>query len=124
VREVCLGAYAHQDVPFEKLVEALQPERDLGRSPLFQANLIMQNVPREELELEGVRLEGTGYGETRTAKFDLTLAFTDAGSALIGGVEYSRDLFEPETIERLIGHYQNVLSEILEPERPIYSFSR
>ena len=111
VRDVCLGAYAHQDLPFEKLVEELQPERNLNRSPLFQVNLVVQNAPGEELELEGLRLSGGG-GEIQTAKFDLTVSITDAGRALLGLVEYSRDLFVNTTIDRLMSHYINVLSGI------------
>jgi len=123
VREVCLGAYAHQDVPFEKLVEELQPERDLTRSPFFQAKLILQNAPRERLELEGVRLSNSG-GEVETTRLDLTMAIMDAGRDLVGAVTYSRDLFEAETIERLMNHYMNVLRRVAEEsERPICSLS-
>jgi amino acid adenylation domain-containing protein/non-ribosomal peptide synthase protein (TIGR01720 family) len=113
VREVCLGAYAHQDVPFEKLVEELRPERDLSRSPLFQTKLILQNAPGEDLALEGMRLSIVG-GEAKTARFDLTVAITDAGRDLYGVVEYSRDLYEEGTIERLMDHYKNVLSGVAE----------
>jgi amino acid adenylation domain-containing protein/non-ribosomal peptide synthase protein (TIGR01720 family) len=125
VREVCLEAYAHQDVPFEKLVEELQPERDLSRSPLFQAKLILQNAPREGLELKGVKLSGVGgeaqsVNEMQTARFDLTMAFTDYGRSLGGIVEYSRDLFERSTIERLMSHFRNVLAEMTTAiDRPI-----
>ena len=105
-----LGAYAHQDVPFEKLVEELQPERDLSRSPLFQVKLILQNAPREELELGGDEAERHGGGEVQTAKFDLTMA-SRIGSDLVGVVNYSRDLFEDETIERLMSHYMNALRD-------------
>ena len=115
VREVCLGAYAHQDVPFEKLVEELQPERDLSRSPLFQAKLILQNAPGEGLELEGVRLSGGG-GEVETTRLDLTVAMTEVGGGLVGDVNYSRDLFEAGTIERLMSHYVNVLRGIVNEE--------
>jgi len=113
VRDVCLEAYAHQDVPFEKLVEELQPERDLSRSPLFQVKLVAQNAPREEIELEELRLSG-GVGEMRTARFDLTVGVTDGGHALFGTMEYSLDLFEEGTIERLISHYMNALKGIVE----------
>jgi amino acid adenylation domain-containing protein len=123
VREVCLGAYAHQDVPFEKLVEELQPERNLGRSPLFQVKLILQNAPGEELELEGLKLSRY-TGEIPTARFDLTLSLTDAGGDLVGFVEYSRDLFEDETVERLMSHYRNLLEGIVEEdERPVSELS-
>src|SRR5262245_40502762 len=93
VREVCLEAYAHQDVPFEKLVEELQPERDLGRSPLFQAKLIWQNAPEGELDLAGMRLGGGGRelqmaSEMETARFDLTVAIMDGGGDLFGIVSY------------------------------------
>src|SRR5262249_24092648 len=124
VREVCLGAYAHQDVPFEKLVEELEPERDLSRSPLFQAKLILQNVPRETAGLKGSMLSSIDI-EVDTARFDLTVSIMDAGRDLIGEVNYSRDLFEEETIERLISHYTNVLRGIVsghfrdDSERPI-----
>src|SRR5262249_5151558 len=90
VREVCLGAYAHQDVPFEKLVEELQPERDLSRSPLFQAKLIWQNAPREGLELGDTRLSSLGGVEVQTTRSDLTVSIADAGRDLVGAVNYSR----------------------------------
>src|SRR6266542_2869461 len=124
VKEVCLGAYGRQELPFEKLVEELQPERDLSRSQLFQVKLILQNAPREELELEGLRLLGMSGGEAQTSRFDLTLAFMDAGPELVGAVDYNSDLFEAETIERLIGHYKNVMGAIAENrERPISEIS-
>jgi non-ribosomal peptide synthetase component F len=119
VREACLGAYANQDVPFEKLVEELQPERDLSRAPLFQVKLVLQNAPSEALELGELRVSRGDDAlrvaiETRTAKFDLTLVIADTGDDLAGMVEYSQDLFEAETIERLIGHYLNALRGIAE----------
>ena len=118
VRGVCLGAYAHQDVPFEKLVEELQPERDLGRSPFFQAKLIWQNAPGRGVEQGDMKLS-SGDGEVR-ARVDLTLSVADTGSNLVGAVTYSRDLFEEQTIERLMSHYLNVLRGIVESEgRPV-----
>src|SRR5262249_54999152 len=117
-------AYAHQDVPFEKLVEELQPERDLSRSPLFQAKLILQNMPGAELELEGLRLLSLGEYELETARFDLTVAIDDEDGALAGMVGYSLDLFEAGTIERLVSHYANVLKGIVEGiERPVSELS-
>src|SRR5262245_19228605 len=130
VREVCLGAYGHQDLPFEKLVEELRPERDLSRSPLFQVKLIWQNAAGERLRTEDRSL-GSGrsgmesVSEMQTARFDLTVAITDlgidGGQELVGTVNYSRDLFEEETIERLMRHYMNVLRGIVQEgiERPI-----
>ena len=73
VREVCLGAYAHQELPFEKLVEELQPERSLSHTPLFQVMLVLQNAPAEALALPGLRLSRLEVGD-ETAKFDLTLS--------------------------------------------------
>ena len=128
VREACLGAYSHQNVPFEKLVEELRPERDLGRSPLFQVKLGMQNLPREELKLEGLTLS-IGDGEMTTTRLDLTVAIMDTGRDLVGIVEYSRDLFEEQTITRLVSHYTNVLREIAlgslrrDSEKPISEIS-
>ena len=129
VRDVCLGAYAHQDVPFEKLVEELQPERDSSRAPLFQTKLILQNAPIERVGPRGLKLSGAGVealmeSEAQTARFDLTVAITDAGSELVGLVNYSRELFEAETIERLMSHYLNLLKGIVEyGDRPISELS-
>jgi amino acid adenylation domain-containing protein len=123
VREVCLGAYAHQNLPFEKLVEELQPERNLRRSPLFQAKLILQNTPRIILELKGARLKSLLESEAHTAGVDLAVAITDTGRDLVGTVGYSRDLFDAETIERLISHYANVLRGIVDCERPVCELS-
>jgi amino acid adenylation domain-containing protein len=119
VREVCLGAYAHQDAPFEKLVEELQPERDLSRSPLFQAKLIWQSARRESMELGDLKLEGGG-GDPQKARFDLTVGIVDDGHSLIGMMNFNRDIFEEDTIDRLIRHYKIALGMLADAfDRPI-----
>jgi len=117
VREVTLGAYAHQDVPFEKLVEELQPERSLSHTPLFQVMFIFQNAPVEPLQLSNLSLEPlTSYGGS--VKFDLVLTMQEAEQGLKGTVEYSADLFDAETIERMIHHFKKVLQGFTtNPER-------
>ena len=116
VKEVCLGAYAHQDVPFEKLVEELQPERDLSRSPLFQVKLVLQNVPQESLRLGGLQLSRVEV-ERETAKFDLMLTLAE-GDGLSGVLEFNTDLFDSERMERLLQHFEVLLQGIIaEPQR-------
>jgi amino acid adenylation domain-containing protein len=117
VREVTLGAYAHPDIPFEQLVEELQPERDMSRTPIFQVALAMQNVPHHKLELRGLTLrsEPTDSG---TAKFDLTLFITEQGAGLRAAMEYCTDLFDAGTIDRLLGHFRVLLDGIVgDPDR-------
>ncbi|HEY6802400.1 MAG TPA: non-ribosomal peptide synthase/polyketide synthase [Pyrinomonadaceae bacterium] len=111
VKEVCLGAYAHQDVPFEKLVEELQPERDLGRAPLFQVKLVLQNAPAAILELPELRLSGLGAA-TAMARFELMLTLTETEQGMVGSWSYSRDLFDETTIARLTRHYERVLQTV------------
>jgi amino acid adenylation domain-containing protein len=109
VREVTLGAYAHQDMPFDRLVDELQAERDPSRNPLFQVMFIFQNNPMPALEMGALALEPIEVSETTTA-FDITLALSESpGGQLAGSVRYSTDLFDAATIERLIGHYQTLL---------------
>ena len=117
VREVCLGAYAHQDIPFERLVEQLQPERSLSHSPLFQVMFTLQNAPGEALDLPELRLSRVST-ETRTAKFDLTLSLSEASDSLAGAIEYNTDLFDEETISRMLGHFHHLLTAIAaDPQR-------
>jgi hypothetical protein len=111
-REVCLGAYAHQGLPFEKLVEELQPERTLSHSPIFQVSFALQNAPKEGLRFEGLKL-GMAELETGVAKFDILLGLLETGRGLLGGVEYNTDLFDVATIERLMGHYANLLASVV-----------
>ncbi len=119
VREVCLGAYAHQEVPFEKIVEELQPERELSYTPVFQVMLILQNAPVADVQLPGLRLSQV-EGESRTAKFDLTLSLAEAGKEIVGGLEYNADLFDEATVARLAGHFQTLVAAIVaHPERGI-----
>ncbi|MFP2912261.1 amino acid adenylation domain-containing protein, partial [Pyxidicoccus sp. 3LFB2] len=103
VRDVTLGAYAHQEVPFEKLVEELQPERDMSRSPLFQVLFTLQNAPHAEIALPGLRMEAAGTAGS-TSKFDLTLAMGETAQGLSAVLEFNTDLFEKKTAERLLGH--------------------
>ncbi|WP_223636166.1 non-ribosomal peptide synthetase [Corallococcus sp. EGB] len=117
VRDVALGAYAHQDVPFEKLVEALKPERDPRRPPLFQVMLAYQNAPMPETLSTGLKLQPL---EPRggTAKFDLTLALNDTAGGLKGLLEYNTDLFDAATASHMVGHLRVLLDSALHaPER-------
>ncbi|HYO16637.1 MAG TPA: non-ribosomal peptide synthase/polyketide synthase [Thermoanaerobaculia bacterium] len=108
VREGALDAWAHQDVPFERLVEALQPVRDPSRTPLFQVMLALQNAPAVALEMPGLALEPLEI-ESRTAKFDLTLSIVEQAGALTGSLEINLDLFDPATAERMVRHLRNLL---------------
>jgi amino acid adenylation domain-containing protein len=120
VRETTLGAYAHQDVPFEKLVEVLSPERDPSRSPLFQVMFILQNAPAGHLKLGSARLEPMAV-DTGTAKFELTLSLEEAADGTVSGYwEYNSELFDVATIERMTGHYVRLLQAALaDPARPV-----
>ena len=119
VRSVALDAYAHQDLPFEKLVERLQPERDLSRSPLFQVWFALQNAPRAEFKLAGLDLRSLEV-HNGTSKFDLGLFVVEKPDGLSCMVEYSTDLFDESTIERLLGHFRTLLEAIAaNPDQPI-----
>ena len=113
VRETTLQAYEHQDVPFEQIVEALQPQRSLSYSPLFQVMFVWQNTPISEIKLPGVTWNNLAI-ESTVAKFDLTLWMTDTTNGLVGEWEYNTDLFDGSTIERMAGHFDNLLSAIVE----------
>jgi amino acid adenylation domain-containing protein len=113
VREVALEAYAHQDAPFERLVEELLPNRDLHHTPLFQVMFALQNAPMQALELPELMLSPLDV-DSRTAKFDLTLLMMEeADGRLTGSLEYNTDLFEEPTIMRMIGHFQTLLQGIV-----------
>ncbi|HZN09468.1 MAG TPA: condensation domain-containing protein, partial [Pyrinomonadaceae bacterium] len=109
VRETSLGAYMHQELPFEELIKSLQPERDLSRSPLFQVMFTYQNLTRSEVELPGLKLTPLPT-ESPTAKFDLTLLITETEDRLQATLEYNRNLFEPATANRLLQRYERLLS--------------
>ncbi|HEY2740284.1 MAG TPA: amino acid adenylation domain-containing protein, partial [Thermoanaerobaculia bacterium] len=113
-----LDAFAHQDLPFEKLVEELAPERSMAHTPLFQAAFVLQNAPMGDLALSGLRLTPLMH-EEKTTKFDLDLLVVQ-GERLSGNLIYSVDLFDRSTIERLAGHLERLLeSAVLSPERPL-----
>jgi amino acid adenylation domain-containing protein len=109
VREVALGAYAYQAVPFERLVEELKPRRDRSRNPLFQAMLALQSGLTGQLRLPGLAVQPQPL-HTGTAKFDLTLALAEADGLLAGGVEYAADLFDAATVRRMVGQLGNLLT--------------
>ncbi|MGW6240423.1 non-ribosomal peptide synthase/polyketide synthase [Streptomyces sp. NPDC055094] len=105
VRETTLAAFAHQDVPFSRLVEELDPERDPSRTPLVQAAVTLQNAPRETFALPGLRVEET-LPPVETAQFDLNIEFEPVpGGGLFAVVSYSTDLFDAGTVGRMVGHW-------------------
>ena len=113
VREITLEAYAHQNVPFEQLVEELKPVRDTSHTPLFQVMFILQNAPvpsraQHDLQVDFLRIDNG------TSKFDLTMSMTEAPDGLRTVAEYKTDLFDASTIERMLGHYQALLEGIVQ----------
>jgi amino acid adenylation domain-containing protein len=112
VREVAIGAFDHQDLPFEKLVEELQPKRVGDRNPLFQVMFALQNAPHPTPRLPGLTLRRVPR-RTATSKFDLTLDARETAQGLVAQLEYSTDLFEEGTIRRMLGHLEVLLEGVL-----------
>jgi amino acid adenylation domain-containing protein len=120
VREVALGAYAHQDLPFERLVEELQPRRDLSRTPLFQVLFVFQNIALEVYRLPELNISFV-EPDTGTSKFDLTLSMMERGGSLAMRLEYNTDIFEAATIKRMLRHMENLLQSIVtDPNQKLY----
>ena len=111
VRETALAAYAHQDVPFELVVDALRPARELSYNPLFQIMFALQNMPPINLDVPGLQLRPLDLGRA-TAMFDLSLAIEETRTGLRGTLEYATELFEQTTITRLLGHFTTLLAGI------------
>jgi amino acid adenylation domain-containing protein len=119
VREMALDAYANQHLPFEKLVEALQPNRDISHPPLFQVLFDYNNVPMPQLELPDLTVSQV-YLDAGTAKFDLSLELTESVNEIRGFLEYSSDLFTPAMIQRMSEHFQCLLEGIvLNPDQSV-----
>ena len=111
VREMALGAYGNQDVPFERLVQEVQPNGNRSQNPLFQVMFALQNAPLSEVVLPGVTLSFVEY-ENKTARFDISLSMTEEADHLTGMLEYNTDLFDRETIVRMIRHFENLLTSV------------
>ncbi|MDO8052401.1 condensation domain-containing protein, partial [Janthinobacterium sp. SUN211] len=119
VKAATLDAYAHQDVPFEQVVEHLAPARNASHSPLFQVMLVLQNTPAGKLDLPGLALRPMGV-EQQVAKFDLTLTLVEAEDGLGGNFEYNTDLFDRATVERMAEHLQTLLMAVIaNPQAPV-----
>ncbi|MBG1258891.1 non-ribosomal peptide synthetase [Nostoc commune] len=119
VRETTWQAYDHQDIPFEKLVEVLQPERDLSFNPLFQVKFRLENAPTEKLQLPGLTLTPINRTEA-SAKLDLSLDMYETSAGLVGAFEYNQGLFAPQTIAGMVEHFQTLLAGIVSnPEQRI-----
>lgn len=119
VQENSMDAYSYMDLPFEKLVEELSPQRDMSRNPLFQVMLTLYNLGDQRMELEGVEAEELQVN-LNVAKFDLTLAFRQDATGLRATLGYNLDLFDPGTIERFLDHYEVLLRSIVaDPDTPV-----
>jgi amino acid adenylation domain-containing protein len=112
VRKVAIDAYTHQDLPFEKLVEELQSNRDLIRHPLFQVMFVLQNSEFSDIELPNLSWK-TVELDTGTAKFDIFLSMMEGKDGLMGTLEYNTDLFSKDTITRMVRHFQTLLEGII-----------
>jgi amino acid adenylation domain-containing protein len=123
VRETTLQAFAHHDLPFDRVVNALKLERDLSRNPLYQVDFAFQNLPAVHLRTPGLELKPFTLRET-TSRFDLELDVKEAEDGLDGFIRYNVALFAPETIARMARHYEALLAGVLaDPDRPISTLS-
>lgn len=113
VKKTALGAFDHQDIPFEHLVEALKPERHLNINPLFQVSFTMQNAPGEDLELEGLSVQPFTSVKTGMSRFDLEFAFWE-DEALHGSIVFKKDIFDAKTIDRMGQHLQTLLDAVIQ----------
>lgn len=111
VRAVTVGAYSHQDVPFERLVEELNPVRDSSRSPLYQVMLVLQNLPAQQARMSGIEISGFGSA-SETSQMDLLLNLVEGERGITATIIYNTDLYEAGTIERMLGHYEHVLASV------------
>jgi amino acid adenylation domain-containing protein len=111
VREVTLGAYEHQDLPFDKLVEVLRPERDLSRNPLFQVMFGLLNAPLPPLETAGLSMSLVEF-DNETSVFDLSLYLTDTERGMTGALRYNTDLFDSSTVARLARHFEMLVGKV------------
>ncbi len=120
VRETTLGAYQHQEIPFERLVEVLAPERSLAHSPLFQVMFVLQNNDRSGLRMGELEMEPLAAGGEEIAKFDLTLGLAEDEQGFAGSLSYRAELWERATIERMAGHFARLVEAVLtNPGRPV-----
>ena len=110
-REVALGGYANQDVPYERVVEEMKPERSMSREAMFQVMMILQNAPAEDSNLSNLRISSEPM-EATTAKFDMTLFLAEVGGQLRGWLEYASDLYDRERMQRMEKHLRTVLGEM------------
>ncbi len=123
VREAVLGAFAHQDVPFDRVVDAVQPRRDTSRTPLFQTMVTLQNMHRELPVFEGLTREYIDFSRDKV-NFDLSAEFSESGDALSGVIEYDSGLFDAVTVERMAGHLELLLGVFaVDPGRPVGGIS-
>jgi len=119
VRDTTLEAYAYQDLPFEKLVEELRPERSGTQTPFFQTAFVFQNYPTATVRLAGLTASHVDPGQATTV-FDLTLSMTKTEERLAGTLEYDRDLFSDDAVQRMAGHFECLLKSIVrDPDRPV-----
>ncbi|MBW4506986.1 MAG: amino acid adenylation domain-containing protein [Scytonematopsis contorta HA4267-MV1] len=123
VREVTINAYAHQDLPFEMLVEQLQPERDLSRNPLYEVMFVLQNTPTTVQEVSGLTLRTLEF-DSGTAQLDIFLSMSESQEGLTGFLEYNTDIFDSTTITQFISNFQTLLENIVaNPEQRINQLS-
>ncbi|HEY0604298.1 MAG TPA: amino acid adenylation domain-containing protein, partial [Herpetosiphonaceae bacterium] len=124
VRDVALGAYEHQDLPFEKLLEELQPARDMSHTPFFQVMLVLQNTPDSSMELPDLQIEQFEPPAKAHAQFDLTIWLNEQDDQVLGSLEYNTDLFDESTVARMAEHLTNLLASIAaDPDQRIDALS-